>query len=43
MARTIFRIILITFFAYLWVDDLEAKANNKKSIDNSLDWFWREV
>ena len=38
-----FLFILVTFFAYLWVDDLEAKANNKKSIDNSLDWFWREV
>ncbi len=35
--------ILITFFAYLWVDDIEAKANNIKSIDNSLDWFWKEV
>lgn len=38
-----FLFILVTFFSYLWVDDLEAKANNKKSIDNSLDWFWREV
>ena len=35
--------ILITFFAYLWVDDIEAKANNIKSIDNSLDWFWKEI
>ena len=35
--------ILITFFAYLWVDDIEAKKNNIKSIDNSLDWFWKEV
>lgn len=38
-----FLFILITFFAYLWVDDLEAKANNIKSIDNSLDWFWKEI
>lgn len=38
-----FLFILVTFFSYLWVDDIEAKANNKKSIDNSLDWFWREV
>ena len=38
-----FLFILVTFFAYLWVDDIEAKANNKKSIDNSLDWFWREI
>ena len=35
--------ILITFFAYLWVDDIEAKKNNIKSIDNSLDWFWKEI
>ena len=38
-----FLFILITFFAYLWVDDIEAKANNLKSVDNSLDWFWKEV
>ena len=38
-----FLFILVTFFAYLWVDDIEAKANNVKSIDNSLDWFWKEV
>lgn len=38
-----FIFILITFFSYLWVDDIEAKANNIKSIDNSLDWFWKEI
>ena len=38
-----FIFILITFFAYLWVDDIEARANNIKSIDNSLDWFWKEI
>ena len=38
-----FLFILITFFAYLWVDDIEAKKYNKKSLDNSLDWFWKKV
>ncbi len=38
-----FGFVLVTFFSYLWVDDIEAKATNKKSIDNSLDWFWRKV
>lgn len=38
-----FLFILITFFAYLWVDDIEAKTNNIRSIDNSLDWFWKEI
>lgn len=38
-----FLFILVTFFSYLWVDDLEAKKNNIRSIDNSLDWFWREI
>ena len=38
-----FVFILISFFSYLWVDDIEAKAKNKKSIDNSLDWFWKNV
>ena len=38
-----FVFILITFFGYLWVDDLEARENNVKSIDNSLDWFWKDL
>lgn len=38
-----FVFVLISFFSYLWVDDIEAKAEGKKSIDNSLDWFWREI
>lgn len=38
-----FIFILVTFFSYLWVDDLETKKNNKRSIDNSLDWFWKEI
>lgn len=38
-----FIFILITFFSYLWVDDIETKATNKKSIDNSLDWFWKKI
>lgn len=38
-----FIFILITFFSYLWVDDIEAKITGKKSYDNSLDWFWKKV
>ena len=38
-----FVFVLITFFSYLWVDDIEAKATGKKSINNSLDWFWKKV
>lgn len=38
-----FIFIFISFFAYLWVDDIEAKAEGKKSIDNSLDWFWKKI
>lgn len=38
-----FVFILVSFFAYLWVDDIEAKAMNKKSLDNSLDWFWKKI
>lgn len=38
-----FLFILLTFFSYLWIDDLEAKKNNIRSIDNSLDWFWKEI
>lgn len=38
-----FVFVLITFFSYLWVDDIEAKVKGKKSIDNSLDWFWKKI
>lgn len=35
--------VLLYFFAYLWVDDVAAKALNKKNIDSSMDWFWKKV
>ena len=38
-----FVFILITFFSYLWTDDVEAKIKGRKSYDNSLDWFWKNV
>ena len=38
-----FIFIFISFFAYLWVDDIEAKDSGKKSVDNSLDWFWKKI
>ncbi len=33
----------ISFIGYLWMDDVEAKDKKIKSIDNSLDWFWKKV
>ena len=38
-----FVFVSITFFSYLWVDEIEARAIGKRSIDNSLDWFWKKV
>lgn len=35
--------IFISFFSYLWIDDIACKFYKKKSIDNSLDWFWKQV
>lgn len=35
--------ILISFFMYLWIDDIESKMGKRKSIDNSMDWFWKNV
>ena len=35
--------IFISFISYLWIDDIEAKEGRRKSIDNSLDWFWNKV
>lgn len=33
----------LSFIAFLWMDDVESKARKIKSIDNSLDWFWKKV
>ena len=38
-----FVFILVSFMSYLWIDDVETKFRKKKSIDNSLDWFWSKV
>ena len=38
-----FVFVFISFFSYLWVDDIETRLYGKKSLDNSLDWFWRKV
>lgn len=38
-----FVMIFISYASYLWIDDIEAKAKKKKSIDNSLEWFWKNV
>ena len=35
--------VLLSFISYLWIDDIEAKQKKKKSIDNSLDWFWQKI
>ena len=38
-----FIFILLSFFSYLWIDDIEARVKKKKSVDNSLNWFWSKV
>ena len=38
-----FGFVLVTYISYLWIDNIEAKLRNKKSIDNSLDWFWSKI
>lgn len=38
-----FIMIFIGYMSYLWVDDIETREKKKKSIDNSLDWFWKNV
>ena len=35
--------IFLSFVSYLWIDDIEAKLKKKKSVDNSLDWFWSKI
>ena len=38
-----FIFIFLSFFSYLWIDDIEAKEMKKRSVDNSLEWFWSKV
>ena len=38
-----FVFIFLSFISYLWIDDVQSKIEKKKSIDNSLDWFWKKV
>lgn len=38
-----FVFVFVTFISYLWVDAIEAKETNKKVLDNSLEWFWKDV
>ena len=38
-----FIFIFLSFISYLWVDDIQAKIEKKKSIDDSLSWFWAKV
>ena len=35
--------IFLSYISYLWVDDIETREKHKKSIDNSLDWFWKKI
>ena len=35
--------IFLSYISYLWVDDIVTREKHKKSIDNSLDWFWKKV
>ena len=36
-------LIFLSYISYLWIDDIESKEKQIKSIDNSLDWFWHKV
>ena len=38
-----FVFIFLSFISYLWIDDIQAKVEKKKSIDDSLSWFWAKV
>ena len=38
-----FVFIFLSFISYLWIDEIQAKVEKKKSIDDSLNWFWAKV
>ena len=35
--------IFLSFLGYLWIDDIEAKEKNKKSVSSGLKWLWKKV
>lgn len=35
-----YALVLMSYLAYLWIDDLHARKENIKSLDNSLSWLW---
>lgn len=39
-----FMFLLVTFLAYLWADDVEAKALNKKILNSKgIDWLFKNI
>lgn len=38
-----FVFVFISFFGYLWIDNIEAQEKGKRSLSNSLDWFWKKI
>ncbi len=39
-----YALLLVSFFAYLWADEIEAKAFNKKTINSKgINWLWKQV
>jgi len=38
-----FMLILQTYLGYLWVDNISAKKDKKKTINDGLDWLWGKV
>ena len=39
-----FVFLLLTFLAYLWADDVEAKEFNKKTLNSQgIDWLFKQV
>jgi len=39
-----FVFVLVTFLAYLWADEVEARTFNKKTINSKgINWLWKKV
>ena len=39
-----FGLLLVTFLAYSWADDVEARQFNKKTINSKgINWLWKKV
>ncbi|MBR3153167.1 MAG: hypothetical protein IKF52_06195 [Clostridia bacterium] len=36
-------LLLISFIAYLWVDNIKSKESGAKTLNDGISWFWDKI